>query len=287
MNILVTGASGQLGMEFQSISSSYPDYSFSFATLDELDITNQEDVEDFVRINKIDLIINCAGYTDVDQAEEDIVECDKVNHFGVSTLATVAEAHNIGLIIFSTNYIFDGTRTVPYTEEDATSVESKYAITKLAGERVALAKCSRTMVIRTSWLYSSLGENSLLIKCLNALKENRSIRMCYDRVGSPTYSFDLATFVMSIIQRGEFQIGIFNYANEGICSMYDFAKMIQCLTKLDGEIYPISTLEAEEKAYRPPYGILDKNKVKQTFNITIPYWVDSLEGCIRRINENN
>ncbi len=282
MNILVTGSAGQLGSEFRALKPNYPSHTYFFTTEENLDITNRSDVEEFVSKNEIDVIINCAAFSNIDLAEEDEIECDRINHYGVSILASIAEKHNASLVIFSTNYVFDGTRTTPYVEDDATSAESKYAITKLACERVALAKCSKAMVIRTSWLYSSFGEYNVLMNCYNQLVNKKSVAMCYDRIASPTYAKDLAELVLMILEQGIVP-GIFHYTNEGVCSLYDMAKMLQKIAKLEGEVFPISSQEYPSKAYRAPYGVLDKTKIKETYNITIPYWVDSLEECVRKI----
>lgn len=280
MNILITGSDGQLGSELQLLAPNYPLNTYLFTSKDTLDITDRNSVHSFVSTHKVDMIINCAAYSDMDAAEDDAVECDRVNHYGVSILASVAEEFGASLIHFSTNYVFDGTRPIPYTEDDATAAESKFAITKLASERVALAKCKKALVIRTSWLYSAYGKENLLEAYLSKLSSKKSIAMCYDRVASPTYAGDLAEVVFMIIQQGIVP-GIFNYTNEGVCSLFDIAKMLQRFAQLDGEVYPISSVESSVKAYRGTYGVLDKTKIKSTYKISIPYWVDSLEKCIK------
>lgn len=281
MNILITGSNGQLGSEFKALSSRYSSYNFFFTTKETLDITVKDAVSKFVSEHSIDVIINCAAYTDIDKAEKDEIECDRINHYGVAILAKVAEEFGASLIHFSTNYVFDGTRTIPYTEDDATAAESKYAITKLASERVALAKCQRAMVIRTSWLFSIYG-NNILKSCFDKLVNKKSVAMCYDRIASPTYAKDLAELVYLILELG-IEPGIYNYTNEGVCSLFDLAKAIQRIANLDGEVYPISSAEFATKAYRAPYGILDKSKIKNTYKISIPYWLDSLEECINEL----
>lgn len=282
MNILITGSNGQLGSELKALASNYSSYHFFFTDKETLDITEKEMVRDFVSVNKIDVIINCAAYTEIDKAETDEIECDRINHYGVSILAMVADEFGASLIHFSTHYVFDGTRTTPYTEDDATAAESKYAITKLASERVVLAKCRKAMVIRTSWLFSTYGDHNILKSCYEKLIDKKSIAMCYDRIASPTYAKDLGELVYLILEQG-IEPGIYNYTNEGVCSLFDMAKMLQRFANLEGEVYPISSAEYATKAYRGPYGILDKSKIKNTYKISIPYWVDSLEECINEL----
>lgn len=285
MNILVTGAGGQLGCEFRYLAENYPNYNFVFKNSKELDICSAQQVELFMAENAINCIINCAAYTAVDKAEDDPVTCDKINHAGTAILANAAQAVGASLVHFSTDYVFDGTKGTPYTEEDSTSARVIYGITKLASERVALAKCKQTMVIRTSWLYSSFKHNFVktVIKHLTA---SGKMSVVYDQVGTPTYARDLARFVLDALG-GEFVHGLYHYSNEGVCSWYDFAKMIQRIAGLDGDIQPILTQEYPTRAVRPIYSVLDKAKVKETFQTAIPYWVDSLEECIAEILKDN
>lgn len=286
MNILITGSEGQLGSEFKDLSNDYPHFNFIFTNRNNLDITNELEVSQFVSNIEIDYIINCAAYTAVDRAEEDAVNCDKINHAGASYLAKAAQEKNAYFIHFSTDYVFDGTKGTPYTEEDHTSARVTYGVTKLASERVALAKCKQSMIIRTSWLYSSFRQNFVktVLKHLNA---SGKMRVVYDQIGSPTYARDLARFVLDRIVKGEVVPGLYHYSNEGTCSWYDFAKMVQRLSKVEGEITPILTREYPTAAERPHYSVLDKTKIKETYNISIPYWVDSLEDCIRKILKEN
>lgn len=285
MNILITGADGQLGCEFQSLAKNYPDINFIFTNRQKLDITNEIEVSQFIASINIDYIINCAAYTAVDNAEEDVVNCDRINHAGASYLAKAASDNNAGFIHFSTDYVFDGTKGAPYTEDDPTSARVVYGVTKLASERVALARCKQTMIIRTSWLFSSFG-NNFVKTVLKHLKASGKMRVVYDQIGSPTYAKDLAHFVINQIEKGIVP-GLYNYSNEGTCSWYDFAKLIQRFSKIKGEIIPILSREYPTLAERPHYSVLDKTKIKETYNISIPYWVDSLEECINNISNEN
>lgn len=284
-NILVTGAGGQLGSELRALAKDSSTHHFLFTDFETLDIRDKEKVAEFITDNSINLIINCAAYTAVDLAEENPVDCDKLNHAAVADLAELAEQNRAGLIHFSTDYVFDGTNHKPYTENDPTSAKSTYGITKLASERVVLAKCSKAMVIRTSWLYSSYG-NNFVKTVLKVLGTEGTMRVVADQVGTPTLASDLAKAVITILNKGIVP-GIYHYSNEGACSWYDFAKMVQRFAKIEGTISPISSDEYPVKAARPHYSVLNKSKIKETFGIEIPFWVDSLELCLEKIIKNN
>lgn len=284
MNILITGSNGQLGCEFKALAPTYPELCFFFTDSASLDICNEEAVRDYVSTHAIDVIVNCAAYTAVDAAEDNAVDCDKVNHSAVAHIAKIAEEFNAAVVHFSTDYVFDGSKSEPYTEEDPTSAKAIYGITKVASERVVLAKCSQAMVVRTSWLYSSFGHN-FVKTVLKQLQSRGTMGVVYDQVGSPTYAGDLAIFVLKALQLG-LKPGVYHYSNEGVCSWYDFAKAIQRLAKLEGEIYPILSEEYPTKAPRPSYSVLNTSKVKEAYSIKIPYWVDSLEKCIEKIKNN-
>lgn len=285
MNILITGADGQLGAEFRDLSKHYSTYNFLFTNHHDLDICNEGAVKDFLVGNSVNFIINCAAYTAVDKAEDDAVDCDKINHAGIANLALAASNAEAKLIHFSTDYVFDGTKCLPYTEEDHTSARTIYGITKLAGERVALAKCKETMIIRTSWLYSSFKHN-FVKTVMNCLTNKGQMNVVCDQLGTPTYARDLAQFVLDQVHK-EIVPGVYHYSNEGTCSWFDFAKMIQRFANLPGSIQPILTSEYPTLAKRPAYSVLDKSKIKETYNISIPYWVDSLEECINKILKDN
>jgi len=285
INILVTGSKGQVGSELQALSKNY-EYNFFFTDRTSLDITNKESIEDFTQLNAIDVIINTAAYTAVDKAEEDEVNADKVNHLATKYLAEIAKEQNIKLIHISTDYVFNGENFKPYTEDDITSPNGVYGVTKLAGERIMQEINPKySIIIRTSWVYSSFGAN--FVKTMLRLGcERDSLGVIYDQVGSPTYARDLAKAILDIIPNiKNKQVEIYNYSNEGVLSWYDFSKEIMKMAKIDCQINPIETKEYPTPAKRPHYSLLNKAKIKKEFNITIPYWKDSLDECLTTLGE--
>ena len=285
LNILVTGSNGQLGSEIQELSSKY-DYNFFFTDRNNLDISDLNAVREFVEKNAINTIINCAAYTAVDKAESEEELADKINHLSVKYLAQIAKERDIKLIHISTDYVFDGKNYKPYTEEDAVSPNGVYGRTKLDGEK-ALREINpkNAIIIRTSWVYSSYGAN--FVKTMLRLgKEKESLGVIFDQVGTPTYAKDLAQAILEILSKIENEkVAIYNYSNEGVLSWYDFAKEIMRMAKLDCQINPIETKEYPTPAKRPHYSLLNKSKIKKEFNITIPYWKDSLDECLRKMGE--
>ncbi len=284
-NILVTGANGQVGSELQSLSGAYED-NFYFTDRDSLDITDKEAVERFIAENAIDTIINAAAYTAVDNAENDKENADRVNHLAVKYLAEIAKSNNIKLVHISTDYVFDGKNYRPYTEEDITNPNGVYGATKLAGEKAMLAiNPVHSIIIRTSWVYSSFGAN--FVKTMLRLgKERDSLGVIFDQVGTPTYARDMAQAILDILPeiKNE-QVEVYHYSNEGVLSWYDFAKEIMNMAKIECEINPIETKEYPTPATRPHYSLLNKSKVKKAFGITIPYWKDSLDACLKILGE--
>jgi len=284
-NILVTGSSGQLGSELKELFIEYS-YNYFFTDRDTLDITNDNDVKNFIVNNQIDTIINCAAYTAVDKAENDAANADVINHIALKHLAITAKENNIKLIHISTDYVFDGKNYKPYTEEDITNPNTVYGITKLDGEKaLQIINPSNAIIIRTSWVYSSYGEN--FVKTILRLgKEKEQLGVIYDQVGSPTYAKDLAQTILEIIpQLNNENIEIYNYSNEGVLSWYDFAKEIMRMAKLDCNVYPIETKEYPTPAKRPHYSLLSKSKIKKAFDTKIPFWKDSLDACLRKMGE--
>ena len=235
------------------------------------------------------MIINCAGYTAVDKAEEDIVNADLVNRKAVKKLALVSDELNIKLIHISTDYVFDGKNFKPYCEQFQTNPQGVYGKTKLDGENELLKiNPKNSIIIRTSWVYSYYGNN--FVKTMLRLgKEKESLGVIFDQIGTPTYAKDLALTIMEIIQHPKFNIQnsveIYHYSNEGVLSWYDFAKEIMKMAKLDCKINPIETYQYPTPAARPHYSLLNKAKIKSTFNIEIPYWKDGLDDCLRRLGE--
>ena len=282
--ILITGANGQLGNEMRVLSEEYPEHAYFFTDVAELDICNEQAVMDFVKANGIHTIVNCAAYTAVDNAEDHLEFCTRLNADAVGYLAKSAEANGAEFIQISTDYVFDGTAHVPYQETDPTYPESVYGSTKLEGERNALAYCSRAMVIRTAWLYSTFGNN--FVKTMIRLgKERDSLGVIFDQIGTPTYARDLARAIFEAIRHGVVP-GVYHFSNEGVCSWYDFAKAIHRLAGITTcQVKPLHTSEYPAKAKRPHYSVLDKSKIKATYGMEVPYWMESLEECIEALSD--
>ena len=281
-NILITGANGQLGNEMRVLSAEHPEYTYFFTDVAELDICDEQSVLDFVKTNDIHVIVNCAAYTAVDKAEENVELCTKLNADAVGYLAKAAETNQAEFIQISTDYVFDGTAHVPYQETEPTCPNSVYGSTKLAGEQKALTLCSRAMVIRTAWLYSTFGNN--FVKTMIRLgKERDSLGVIFDQIGTPTYARDLARAIYAAIVQGV-QPGIYHFSNEGVCSWFDFTKAIHRLAGITTcQVKPLHTEEYPTPAKRPHYSVLDKTKIKATYGIEIPYWMDSLQDCVSEL----
>lgn len=280
MNVLVTGANGQLGTEMRNVSSESSDR-YIFTDIAELDITDSEAVDKLVTSENIDIIVNCAAYTNVDKAEEDEQAADIINHKAVAILASAAADKGATLIHISTDYVFDGNSCVPYREEDMTFPTGAYGRTKLAGEQAVIESGCRYIILRTSWLYSPYGKNFVkTMMRLTAEKEN--INVVFDQVGTPTYTGDLAALIYKIItDRHLDRQGIYHYSNEGVCSWYDFAVEICRICGNACDIRPCHSEEFPSKVKRPNYSVLDKTKVKESFGLTVPYWRSSLEKCVK------
>ncbi|RXK00095.1 dTDP-4-dehydrorhamnose reductase [Arcobacter sp. CECT 8986] len=284
-NILVTGSNGQVGSEIKELSSSY-DYNFFFTDRTNIDITNKEDIKSFCQNNNINVIINCAAYTRVDKAEYDELNADLVNRKVVKKLALISKELNIKLIHISTDYVFDGKAFKPYCESFQTNPQSIYGKTKLDGEKELInINPKNSIIIRTSWVYSFYGNN--FVKTMIRLgHEKKELDVIFDQIGSPTYAKDLAKAILDIIlQINNEKTQIFNFSNEGVLSWYDFAKEIMKMAKLDCKINPIETKDYPTPAKRPYYSLLNKSKIKFTFNIEIPYWKDGLYDCLKRLEE--
>ena len=284
-NILITGTNGQLGSEIKAISSNYS-YNFFFTDRSNIDITSKDNIKAFCQINNINVIINCAGYTAVDKAESDEINADLINRKAVKKLALVSKELNIKLIHISTDYVFDGKNFKPYIEEFQTSPQGIYGKTKLDGENeMRDINPKNSIIIRTSWVYSSFGNN--FVKTMLRLgREKESLGVIFDQVGTPTYAKDLAKTILDIIPRiTNEKVEIYNYSNEGVLSWYDFAKEIMRMAKLNCKINPIETFQYPTPCARPHFSLLNKSKIKSTFNIEIPYWKDSLDECLKLMGE--
>ena len=288
-NILVTGAYGQLGNEVRILSANYPEYNFMFTDVDSLDITDKNELIDFVTGNDIRYIINCAAYTAVDKAEDDSELCEKINATAVKNLGLVAAEAGAGIIHVSTDYVFDGTSCRPYSEEMPTKPCSVYGKTKLKGEKNLLKACPNAIIIRTAWLYSPFGNN--FVKTMIKLgSERESLNVIFDQVGTPTYALDLADAILKAmdqtIDTEHDKGGVYHFSNEGVCSWYDFTIKIHEIAGINTcKVNPIETKDYPTKAARPHYSVLNKTKIKQTFNITIPHWEASLKECIKELSE--
>ena len=274
--ILVTGANGQLGSELRVLSVN-SNHEFLFTDVAELDITNREAVDNYVSEHGAEIIVNCAAYTNVDKAEDDTEMADNINHLAVKNLAEVSAKYKLILIHISTDYVFDGSKNTPYLETDATAPLGVYGRTKLAGEKAVTDSGCDYLIIRTSWLYSSFGNN--FVKTIRRLTaEKDSLKVVFDQVGTPTYAADLASAILEIIETGKYKSnsGIYHFSNEGVCSWYDFAIEIRNLSGNLCDIQPCHSDEFPSKVKRPNFSVLDKTKIKETFGLKIPYWKVSL-----------
>lgn len=288
MNILVTGANGQLGHEMQRVAkSSNHNYIFTDVAdgYEKLDITNIEDIRNMVKNNNVDIIVNCAAYTNVDKAESDYDTADLINNTAAGNLATAMKEAGGTLIHISTDYVFQGDRNTPCQEDWTTNPLGVYGKTKLAGEAAIATTGCNSIIIRTAWLYSQWGKN--FVKTMQSLTATHdTLKVVFDQVGTPTFAGDLADTIAHIINTGQTnKTGIYHFSNEGVCSWYDFAKMICKLSGNTCDISPCYSKEFPSPVKRPHFSVLDKRKIKETFGINVPYWTDSLEVCIKQLEK--
>ncbi len=284
--ILVTGENGQLGSELKELSVLYPQYQFTFTDRNTLDLTNLCKIEDYFDDKHFDSIINCAAYTAVDKAQSEEDLANTINHRAVSLLAKIAKKKTISLIHISTDYVFDGQNYRPYIETDPTDPQGVYGRTKRDGENAILeASPHNSIIIRTSWVYSSFGNN--FVKTMLRLgKERDSLGVIFDQIGTPTYARDLAKALLDILPKIKNNSPeIYHYSNDGVTSWYDFASVIFELSKINCHVNPITAEEYPLPAPRPHYSLLNKAKIKNDFGITIPYWKNSLKECIELLGE--
>lgn len=290
MNILVTGANGQLGTEIRNLAAGSED-KFIFTDVNSLpgvetvylDITNPDAIRIIAGSEDVDVIVNCAAYTNVDKAETDFRMADLLNNRAAANLAAVAAERDAVLIHISTDYVFSGEIPVPRKPDDEKKPLGVYGSTKLAGEQSILSSGCKSIIIRTAWLYSPYGKN--FVKTMKKLTgELPEVKVVYDQVGTPTYAADLAELIVGIVSRRQTdKTGIYHYTNEGVISWYDFALEISRLCGHKCRITPCLSEEFPSNVQRPHYSVLDKTSVKKTFNIEIPYWEDSLKKCIERL----
>jgi len=286
-NILITGSNGQLGSEFKIIENRYPAFNLFFTDIDELDITNLEQVNHFIKQNNINDIVNCAAYTNVDKAETESELAHKINAIGPDILAKSAKANNCRLVHISTDYVFDGSKNVPYKENDKIAPIGVYGQTKLEGEQNIINSNTESIIIRTSWLYSSFGNNFVKTMLKYGLIKDE-LNVINDQVGTPTYAQDLALSILEILKTKEtlnLNGNIYHYSNLGVSSWYDFAYHIIQISKTDCNVNAIETKDYPSDAVRPSYSVLNKQKIIHDFGIKIPYWRDSLISCINLIHK--
>ena len=282
MNILITGANGQLGNEMRVLSKENGQHAYFFTDVQELDICDEQAVHGFVKDNRIDVIVNCAAYTAVDKAEEHEDLCMRINRDAVRNLGEAAHAVGAKVIHVSTDYVFDGTSCRPYLESDATCPVSVYGRTKLAGEQALMEVCPDSVIIRTAWLYSEYG-NNFMKTVLRLGKERDELRFIFDQVGTPTYAGDLAVAMLTVLERaeaGKFMPGIYHFSDEGVCSWYDFTVKILQIAGMNNRVIPIETKDYPTPASRPHYSVLNKGKIKSSYGLTIPHWETSLAYCM-------
>ena len=287
MNILVTGANGQLGHEMQEVAKN-SEHKFIFTDVaegyDKLDITDVDAIRRMVSENGINVIVNCAAYTNVDKAESDTAVADLLNNKAAGNLAQAMKEAGGTLIHVSTDYVFQGDRNIPCREDWETNPLGVYGKTKLAGEKSIEATGCKHIIIRTAWLYSKWGKN--FVKTMQSLTASHdTLKVVFDQVGTPTYAGDLAAAIGHIIATGQLdKTGIYHFSNEGVCSWYDFAKLICELSGNTCDIQPCYSKEFPSPVQRPHFSVLDKSKIKSTFGLKVPYWTDSLKKCIEEIN---
>ncbi|MCM1310230.1 MAG: dTDP-4-dehydrorhamnose reductase [Bacteroides sp.] len=284
MNVLITGANGQLGAALQRILPQKVDAKLHFVDHSKLDITDGESVSRFITDNDISHIVNCAAYTNVDRAEEEKAACSAINSEGVKTLAMAADSYGAKIIHISTDYVFDGHSYKPYNESDKVNPASHYGSSKRAGETALLALAPESIIIRTSWLYGSDRQNNFVQRILAKAHDGEELRVVADQIGSPTFTDDLANAIAKILATPQWFSGVYHYCNAGVCSRYDFAKAILDLSGNGSvKISPISTdtnfLNATA-APRPHYSVLDTKKIRLTYGVDTPHWFDSLKTCI-------
>jgi dTDP-4-dehydrorhamnose reductase len=284
IKILLTGSKGQLGSEIRKLSNSFPDFYFIFTDIEELDLTNSGLLESFFKQHSIDICINCAAHNAVDAAVDDPSFAFLLNTEVVEKLAKICAKHNTLLVHFSTDYVFEGTRYIPYREADVALPKTIYGLSKLKGEEAALANSQKVIVIRTSWLYSIYNHN-FVKNILRLLSEKEQITVVNDQIGTPTFAGDLAKAVLIIISKiGNNPIKeIYHFSNEGVASWYDFAVAIKEFSGSNCKVLPVETSQFPTKATRPHYSVLNKSKIKTHFGIEIPYWRDSLKLVVNEL----
>ncbi|HLW08429.1 MAG TPA: dTDP-4-dehydrorhamnose reductase [Marinilabiliaceae bacterium] len=289
MKILIIGGEGQLGNSLTKLSKNESFAQFQTTTIDQLDLSKEENIEIFFEKQSFDYVVNCTAYTAVDKAENDQVTARLINAKAIQWIGRYAKLKGAGVIHISTDYVFSGESNLPLTTKDIVNPNSVYGITKAEGEQLLMQENKNSIIIRTSWLYSEYGSN-FLKTMLKLGAEKEEIKVVFDQIGTPTYASDLASAILHILKTvaldsTHFVPDVYHYSNEGVCSWYDFAQMIFKLAKLKCKIEAVRSDLFPTIAKRPAYSVMDKAKIKKQFNIAIPFWVDSLEKCLKEMNE--
>lgn len=279
MQYTITGANGQLGSEFKALAATYPQHEFLFTDVADLDITDAQAIEGYFKQHNTDVLINCAAYTAVDKAEEEMDKAMLINATAPTLLAKTCADNHTKFIHVSTDYVFDGNAYVPYTESDPTSPCSAYGKTKLAGEQGILNTAAQGFIVRTAWLYSTFGGN--FVKTMLRLGSDRDkLSVVFDQIGCPTYARDLAKAILIAAEKNTATMEVLHYSNEGVCSWYDMAHEIMRYKNLHCKVSPIESKDYPTPATRPAYSVFNKSKIKNLLDIEIPHWRNSLTECL-------
>jgi dTDP-4-dehydrorhamnose reductase len=284
--ILVTGSKGQLGSSLQLLSEQALNFDWIFTDIDELNISDKKQIEDFFDKTRPSYLVNCAAYTAVDKAEKDSSNASLLNKVAPAYLAEICSIFKTKFIHVSTDYVFDGSKNTPYNETCPVSPLGVYGKTKYEGEQGVIKKCPDSIILRTSWLYSEYG-NNFVKTMIRLASEKPKLNVIFDQTGTPTYAGDLASAIIRIIEHdyisNEWYSGIYHYSNEGVCSWFDFATEIINYVKFNCIVQPIETYEYPSPAKRPHYSVLNKKKIKSVYKIDIPYWKNSLYKCVNNL----
>lgn len=285
MKVLVTGSTGQLGQELHKISTKF-NFEWIFTDSTMFNLLKLNNIDNFLNKSKPDLIINCAAFTSVDKAEEDFYTANIINHKAVGVIAKWCENNNSKLLHISTDYVYEGNLAIKYKENDMTAPINNYGKSKLLGDIICQQNNPSSIILRTSWLYSSFG-NNFVKKMISLMKNNKLIQVVDDQFGSPTYAFDLANFILNLIKKKKWKPGVYHYTNKGKTSWFDFANQIKLMCRYNITLERISSEKFSQKAKRPKYSLLDNSKIIDTYNITQINYIDSLRNCIKIIQNES
>lgn len=282
VKVLVTGKNGQLGSELQELADNYPNYNIVFVDREEMDLSNPDQIFEVLDTEKPEIIVSAGAYTAVDKAESDQELCDAVNHIAVKTIGAWAADNNANVIHISTDYVFDGTSETPLKETDEPDPINVYGLTKLHGEQALRASIANHVIIRTAWVYSTYGAN-FVKTMIRLMSEREEIGVVADQVGTPTYARDLAKAIMQIIEAPEFVQGVFHYSNEGKISWHEFAVAVKEIKGFKTKVNAISSDAFPTPAKRPNFSLLDKTKIKEVYNVSVPDWRTSLQEMLAKL----